>query len=190
MNFWLNEYFKFSFELNIELNHFCARFNVWLNNRNVSDRATQNPTLLGSHSEVRYGGLQRLESTYSCPLYMVHTTGQKIGQSRNITVSSNAYSLTPKCPKQIWGPFIQCNAFILLYHSWSLLQFIPPRLLFTNDLQFHLISEPSPTTFFGNATHGEWGFLWSSQVPQPTCFSSQAGTLSNYGGAQRTGGNA
>ena len=39
MNFWLNEYFKFSFELNIELNHFWARFNVWLNNRNVSARA-------------------------------------------------------------------------------------------------------------------------------------------------------
>ena len=41
MNFWLNEYFKFCFELNIELNHFWARFNVWLNNRNVSDRATK-----------------------------------------------------------------------------------------------------------------------------------------------------
>ena len=40
MNFWLNEYFKFSFELNIELNHFWARFNVWLNNRNVSARAS------------------------------------------------------------------------------------------------------------------------------------------------------
>ena len=35
MNFWLNEYFQFSFELN----HFWARFNVWLNNRNVSARA-------------------------------------------------------------------------------------------------------------------------------------------------------
>ena len=43
MDFWLNEYFKFSFELNIELIHFWARFNVWLNNRNVSDRATPTP---------------------------------------------------------------------------------------------------------------------------------------------------
>ena len=40
MNFWLNEYFKFSFELNIEFNNLCAWFNVWLNNRNVSDRAS------------------------------------------------------------------------------------------------------------------------------------------------------
>ena len=38
--FWLNEYFRIHFELNIELNHFWAQFNVWLNNQNVSARAT------------------------------------------------------------------------------------------------------------------------------------------------------
>ena len=41
--FWYNEYFKIYFELNIELDHFWAQFNVWLNNQNVSDRATVKP---------------------------------------------------------------------------------------------------------------------------------------------------
>ena len=36
MNNLLNEYFRFNFELNIELNHFLARFNVKMNNQNVS----------------------------------------------------------------------------------------------------------------------------------------------------------
>ena len=41
MNNLLNEYFGL-FELNIELNHFLARFNVKMNNQNVS--ATPNVT--------------------------------------------------------------------------------------------------------------------------------------------------
>ena len=36
MNNFLYEYFVFNFELNIELNHFLARFNVKINNQNVS----------------------------------------------------------------------------------------------------------------------------------------------------------
>ena len=36
MNNFLNEYFWFNFELNIELNQFLARFNVKINNQNVS----------------------------------------------------------------------------------------------------------------------------------------------------------
>ena len=52
MIFWLNEYFKFCFELNIELNHFWARFNVWLNNRNVSDRARSSGKSLESTAEI------------------------------------------------------------------------------------------------------------------------------------------
>ena len=36
MNNLLNEYLRFNFELNIELNHFLARFNVKMNNQNVS----------------------------------------------------------------------------------------------------------------------------------------------------------
>ena len=32
----LNEYSRFNFELNIEFNHFFARFNVKMNNQNVS----------------------------------------------------------------------------------------------------------------------------------------------------------
>ena len=32
----MNEYLRFNFELNIELNHFLARFNVKMNNQNVS----------------------------------------------------------------------------------------------------------------------------------------------------------
>ena len=32
----MNEYFRFNFELNIELNHFLARFNIKMNNQNVS----------------------------------------------------------------------------------------------------------------------------------------------------------
>ena len=36
MNNLLNEYLRFNFELNIELNHFLARFNVKMNNQNLS----------------------------------------------------------------------------------------------------------------------------------------------------------
>ena len=39
MNNSLNEYFGFYFELNIELNHFFARFNEKMNIQNVSVRA-------------------------------------------------------------------------------------------------------------------------------------------------------
>ena len=41
MNNLLNEYFRLNFELNIELSHFLARFNVKINNQNVS--VTPNP---------------------------------------------------------------------------------------------------------------------------------------------------
>ena len=47
MNNSLNEYLRFNFELNIELNHFLARFNVKMNNQNVS--ATLNPDWLISY---------------------------------------------------------------------------------------------------------------------------------------------
>ena len=40
MNNFLNEYFAFGFELNIELNPFLARFNEKINIQNVSARAT------------------------------------------------------------------------------------------------------------------------------------------------------
>ena len=40
MNILLNEYFRFDFELNIELNHFLARFNVWMNNQNKLNSAS------------------------------------------------------------------------------------------------------------------------------------------------------
>ena len=36
LNNFLNEYFWFNFELNIESNHFLAQFNVKMNNQNVS----------------------------------------------------------------------------------------------------------------------------------------------------------
>ena len=52
MNNSLNEYLRFNFELNIELNHFLARFNVKMNNQNVS------PTpIYGSyeHVPISYG---------------------------------------------------------------------------------------------------------------------------------------
>ena len=39
MNNFLNKYFGFYFELNIELNHFLARFNEKMNIQNVSARA-------------------------------------------------------------------------------------------------------------------------------------------------------
>ena len=42
MNNSLNEYLRFNFEVNIELNHVLARFNVKMNNQNVS--ATPTPT--------------------------------------------------------------------------------------------------------------------------------------------------
>ena len=45
MNNFLNEYFGFSFEWNIELNHFLARFNEKMNIQNVSARARATPTL-------------------------------------------------------------------------------------------------------------------------------------------------
>ena len=40
MNNSLNEYLRFNFELNIELNHVLARFNVKMNNQNVSATPT------------------------------------------------------------------------------------------------------------------------------------------------------
>ena len=40
MNNSLNEYLRFNFELNIELNHFLAQFNVKMNNQNVSATPT------------------------------------------------------------------------------------------------------------------------------------------------------
>ena len=40
MNNSLNEYLRFNFELNIELNHFLARFNVKMNNQNVPPTPT------------------------------------------------------------------------------------------------------------------------------------------------------
>ena len=40
MNDLLNEYFQFNFESNIKLNHFLARFNVKMNNLNVSTTPT------------------------------------------------------------------------------------------------------------------------------------------------------
>ena len=43
MNNFLNEYSGFSFEWNIELNHFLARFNEKMNIQNVSARATTGP---------------------------------------------------------------------------------------------------------------------------------------------------
>ena len=43
MNDLLNEYFQFNVELNIEFNHFLARFNVKINNQNVS----MTPTTVG-----------------------------------------------------------------------------------------------------------------------------------------------
>ena len=36
MNNLLNEYLRFNFELNIELNHFLARFNIKMNIQNLS----------------------------------------------------------------------------------------------------------------------------------------------------------
>lgn len=39
--FYLNEYFRFYFELNIELNRFWAWFNIWMNNANVSNIPTK-----------------------------------------------------------------------------------------------------------------------------------------------------
>ena len=48
MNNSLNEYLRFNFELNIEFNHFLARFNVKMNNQNVS--AT--PTCAAAHQET------------------------------------------------------------------------------------------------------------------------------------------
>ena len=41
MNNLLNEYFRFNFEMNIELNYLLARFNVKMNNQNVSATPTQ-----------------------------------------------------------------------------------------------------------------------------------------------------
>ena len=46
MNILLNEYFRFKFWMNIELNRFWARFNVWMNFQIVSPRAISNPKIL------------------------------------------------------------------------------------------------------------------------------------------------
>ena len=61
MNNLLNEYFRFNFELNIELNHFLAQFNVKMNNQNVS--AT--PTLKGWRGTPPSGLLFQLSSMFA-----------------------------------------------------------------------------------------------------------------------------
>ena len=43
MNNFLNENFWFNFEMNIELNHFLAGFNVKMNNQNVSATPKSGP---------------------------------------------------------------------------------------------------------------------------------------------------
>ena len=52
MNNSLNEYLRFNFELNIELNHFLARFNVKINNQNVSPTPRPDPLSKQSTAEI------------------------------------------------------------------------------------------------------------------------------------------
>ena len=51
MNNSLNEYLRFNFELNIELNHFLARFNVKMNNQNVSATPTPGTSTLEQNAQ-------------------------------------------------------------------------------------------------------------------------------------------
>ena len=57
MNNLLNEYFRLDFDLNIELNHFLARFNAKMNNQNVSATPIPNPVDIGTNPlpHVHYG---------------------------------------------------------------------------------------------------------------------------------------
>ena len=48
----LNEYSRFNFELNIELNHFLARFNVKMNNQNLSATPIRDWTVSADCTEV------------------------------------------------------------------------------------------------------------------------------------------
>ena len=52
MNNSLNEYLRFNFELNIELNHFLARFNVKMNNQNVSATPISDTSEMGGNEEL------------------------------------------------------------------------------------------------------------------------------------------
>ena len=63
MNNSLNEYLRFNFELNIELNHFLARFNVKMNNQNVpptpthqADRLSTEDETIGGYRDCSDGG--------------------------------------------------------------------------------------------------------------------------------------
>ena len=52
----MNEYLEFSFELNIELNDFLALFNVWMNNQNLSPRASGQGCQGGQGGQSGRGG--------------------------------------------------------------------------------------------------------------------------------------
>ena len=54
MNNLLNEYLRFNFELNIELNHFLARFNVKMNNQNVSATPRSGSGMTASQFKGKY----------------------------------------------------------------------------------------------------------------------------------------
>ena len=69
MNIFLNEYFLFNFELNIKLNHFLARFNVKMNNQNVSATPTFRWHLL--HSRTCHNAISTCAGFLKSPPRMV-----------------------------------------------------------------------------------------------------------------------
>ena len=73
INNFLNEYFLFNFELNIELNHFLAQFNVKMNNQNVSAIPIHSPQphwcLSGTH-------VNKQTCCHQANVYIVNKMGQ------------------------------------------------------------------------------------------------------------------
>ena len=76
MNNFLNEYFWFNFELNIELNQILARFNVKMNNQNVSATPNANSTplsfglllMLANYKNWGFPSNSKLKLKYICLL--------------------------------------------------------------------------------------------------------------------------
>ena len=66
MNIFLNEYFRFCFELNFELNRFWAKFNEKMNFQNVSNRASAGANSDTYAEEVRTEIQKRRRRKPSC----------------------------------------------------------------------------------------------------------------------------
>ena len=105
--FCLNEYFRFKFWMNIELNRFWARFNVWMNFQNVSHWTSQSTWYgCGSPSWTNQWQLGPNQAHWGLP---------RTSRAKNIAnwPKTTKIGIFKMCKKEIWS--------IYIYPPWWLL---------------------------------------------------------------------